>query len=155
MNKEDRSHFDANWYDLWMKQNKAFFESAEKNLKEMFESNEFAHPEEHLKQINAWLDTLKHQWDFSQLTKEQKVYQEYWKNMAALCTEASEKMVQEWMKRGSEHHPIKNINELYELWLHCCQNAFQQSLQKKAYQEAYSDFMNSALKIWKSTVVDK
>ena len=36
MIKENKIEFDTNWYELWMKQSKEFYESAEKNLKDMF-----------------------------------------------------------------------------------------------------------------------
>lgn len=152
MNKEDKVHFDTNWYELWMKQSKEFFESADKNLKEIFGKHSIANPEEHLKQVEQWLETLKKQWESSQLTKEQKAYQEYWKMMAKMYSDASDMMLQEWIKRSHHDNAIKNIRELYELWIQCCHSVYQKSLQSNAYQEAYGDFMNAAIKFWKDMI---
>lgn len=144
MSTENKYQFDTNWYELWMKQSKEFFESAQKSW--------FTNPQDHLKQIQSWLDTFKKQWEFAQLTEEQKKYQEYWKMMANMCTEASEMMTKEWIKRSHEENPVKDIRELYELWVDCCQNVYQKSLQSNAYQDTYNEFMNAAIKFWKSAM---
>lgn len=154
MNKEgqDKSDFYTNWYELWMKQSQDFFSSAEKNLKGMFEDQSFKNPEAHLKQINEWLETLKTQWEFSQLTDDQKAQQMYWKMMAKMCSDAADRMVSEWIKRSKTDNPIQSIRELYELWLACCQEVYQKALQTKNFQEAYADFMNAAFKFWQSAM---
>ena len=146
------SHFNTNWFELWMKQSKEFFESADKNLKNVFDKDSIGKPEEHLKQINEWLETLKKQWEFTQLTAEQKAYQTYWKMMSDMCKEASDKMVEQWIKRSHDKDPIKNVQELYELWLSCCHDVYQKWLKSKAYQDVYTEFMNAALKFWKDSV---
>lgn len=144
MNKENKFSFDTNWYELWMKQSKEFFSTAQESW--------FKNPQEHLRQIEQWMDTLKNQWEHSQLTKEQKAYQEYWNMMTKMCTEASDMMLKEWVKRAHDDNSIKTIRELYELWLECCHTVYQKSLQSKAYQEAYGEWMNAATKFWKETL---
>jgi hypothetical protein len=144
MSKENKFGFDTNWYEMWMKQSKDFFSTAQENW--------FKNPQDHLKQIEQWMDTLKNQWEYSQLTKEQKAYQEYWIMMTKMCNEASDLMLKEWIKRSHDNNPIKSIRELYELWLECCHEVYQKSLQSKTYQDAYAEFMNAAAKFWKSAI---
>lgn len=148
------SGFDANtnWYEMWMKQSKDFYSSADSNLKDMFSKGAFEKPEDHLKQINKWIETLKSQWEFSQLTSEQKMYQTYVKMMGKMCSDASDMMVEQWIKRSHEENPVKSIRELYELWLNCCHEVYQKSLQSKAYQDVYGELMNGAFKFWKETM---
>lgn len=152
MNKDNPFDIYTYWYDLWMKQSKEFFESANNNLKNMFdqEKESYLNPEEHIKQIQEWLETLKNQWQFIQLNEQQKAYETYWKMMNKMCAEASDMMLSEWMKKTREHQPIKNIHELYELWLNCCNEIYTKAMHSKSYQEAYGEFMNAALKFWKS-----
>lgn len=151
MSKEEKVEFDTQAYDLWMKKSKEFFASAEKNFKEMLDQDQF-HAEKHLKTIQEWLDTMKVQWDSSQLPKDQTIYHHYWQMMANMCHDAAKYMIQEWTKRVDEHHPIKDIHELSELWLSCCHHAYQDALQTKTYQEAY-DFMHAATNFWKSVMI--
>lgn len=152
MDKGKKFDFNTNWYELWMKQSKEFFDSANKNLNELFGANTFANPEDHLKQIQQWLDTLKSQWQFIQLNEQQKAYENYWKSMAKMCTDASDLLLGQWIKRSQEQKPIKDVHELYELWLNCCHQVYEKSMQSKSYQETYSEFMQAALKFWKSTI---
>lgn len=146
MAKDNEFDFNTNWYELWMKQSKNFFETANENLKDMFEKSKYVNPEDHLKQINQWLEMLKNQWQFIQFTEEQKRYQSQWMEM---CSDASDLMLKQWIKRAQEDNPVKNIRELYELWLNCCHEIYQKLLQSKAYQEPYGEFMNAAMKFWK------
>lgn len=152
MVKQEQTDIYTQWYQLWMEQSRAFFESADKNLKNMFEANKFANPEDNLKQINAWLETLQHQWEFTKLTEEQKVYANYWQQMMQMYKEASNKMVEEWIQRSHENNPVKNVHDLYDLWLKSCHEVYQKSMQTKSYQEAYGEFMNAAMKFWKSNI---
>lgn len=145
----------TNWYELWMKQSKEFFETADKNLKDLFGKNTSASPEDQLKQMQKWLEMWKGQWQCSPLTTQQKAFENYWKSMTKLCNDASEMMIKEWIKRSQDQNPIKNTRELYELWLSCCHDVYQKSTHSKDYQEAYGDFMNAALKFWQSTVPQK
>lgn len=150
--KNKKFDFNTNWYDLWMKQSKEFFESANQNLQGMFAQGNYANPEDHLKQINDWLNSLKSQWQFMQLNEQQKAYENYWKFMAKMCSDASDRMLNQWIKRSQEQRPVKDIRELYELWLNCCNEVYEKAMQSKSYQEAYSEFMKAALKFWKSTI---
>lgn len=152
MGKENESDLYTQWYQLWMEQSKNFLSSADENLKGIFEKSTAVNPEEHLKQIHAWLESLKQQWNFAQLSEEQKAYTNYWQQMSAMYQEASEKIVEEWIKRFKSGDPIKNTHELYELWLKCCHEIYQKSLHTKTYQEAYGEFMNAAMKFWKSSM---
>lgn len=140
------------WYDLWAKQSKEFFESAESNLQAIFGKDSFANPEAHLQQINDWLTAVKKQWQFSQLSEKQKDYQSYIDLMNKMYNDAAKMMMEQWIQRSHEENPVKNIRELYELWLNCCQEVYKKALSKKDYQEAYAEFMNSALKFWQSNM---
>jgi hypothetical protein len=152
-NKEENTFdFNANWYELWMKQSKEFFDSADKNLKGMFTQGSQVNPEEHMKQINLWMETLKNQWQFTQLNEQQKAYENYWRMLSKMCTDASDMMLQQWTQRSKENNPIKNIRELYELWLACCNEIYTKAMHSKSYQEAYGEFMNAAIHFWKSAL---
>jgi hypothetical protein len=142
--------FSTDWYELWMKQSKEFFETAEKNFKGSIDQGSFPNPDEHMKQIQQWLDALKNQWQFVSLNEHQKVYEQYWKNMAKMCNDASLLMLEQWKKRTHEQKPIKDIYELYDLWLASCHEIYENAMRTKSYQEAYAEFMKAALKFWKS-----
>ncbi|MBX3708500.1 MAG: hypothetical protein KIT56_02370 [Gammaproteobacteria bacterium] len=150
--KGKKMDFDSNWYDIWMTQSREFFESANKNLKDIFAMGAAANPEEHMKQINLWLETLKNQWKFTQFNEQQKAYEDYWKIMEKMYVDASHMMVQQWMQRTKEKSPIGNIRELYELWLYCCNEVYTKSMHSKSYQEAYGEFLNAAIHFWKSAL---
>ena len=152
MQNTNQFDFNTNWYDLWMKQSKQFFETANDNLQDMFTKNKFVKPEDNLQQINVWLDKLKSQWENNQLTDEQKPFEAYWKMMSKMCSDATELMLNQWIKRSQEDNPIKTIRELYELWLSSCHEVYQKSLQSKAFQDAYNEFTQSAFKYWKLAV---
>lgn len=152
MDKEKTFDFSTNWYEVWMKQSKQFFETADKNLKGMFEKGSSVNPEDHLKQIQQWLDNLKAQWQFTQLTEQQRKYENYWKMMIHMCNEASELMLQEWIKRAHEPNPVKNIHDLYELWLNCCQKVYEKSMHTPHHQDFYGDYMNAVIQFWKSSI---
>jgi len=148
---KNESNFNPNWYELWMKQSQDFFTTAEKNLQGVFGENTKVNPEDHLKQINQWLDALKKQWEYTQLSDEQKAYKMYWDVVTNMYNDASKLLLDQWIKRSREQKPITDIHELYELWLNCCHEVYQKAMQTKAYQEAYSEFMNAALKFWQAT----
>lgn len=152
MNKNDQSSGYKEWYELWQKQSKEFFDSAEKNLKIFMEQGSAFNPENHLQQIQQWMSLLKSQWQFMPLTEEQKAYASYWQMMMSMCNEACDRMLSEWIKRTREQQPIHSIRELYELWLNSCHEVYQTSIRNKAYQDAYGDFMNAAFKFWDSVM---
>ncbi|RDI40080.1 poly(R)-hydroxyalkanoic acid synthase subunit PhaE [Aquicella lusitana] len=152
MDKESQFDTHSNWYELWMQQSRQFFEITEKNLKDLFTENTLANPEEHLKQIYQWLEMLKKQWEFSQLSEEQKAYHLYWMMISRMYNEALDMTVNRWINRSRENNPVKNVRELYDLWLTCCHEVYQQSLMTKTYQEAYGEFMNATFKFWQSAL---
>lgn len=152
MSQDKKSEGYTDWYDLWMKQSREFFASADKNLKTMFSSDNYYNPQDHLKQINHWLNTLKNQWAYMQFPDDQDESAIYWKNMNKMCHEASDHMLEQWLKRAREGHPIKSLRELYDLWLECCHEVFERHLQTKAYQDAYGDLMNATFQFWKTNV---
>lgn len=153
MNKHKDNHSKTDftdWYNVWLKQSRTFYESANQHLQGMFDKNTEVNPEEHTKKIQVWLESLKKQSDFSQLTDNQKIFIDYWQGVAKTYNEACDMLLQEWIKRSKENDPVKNIKELYEMWLNCCQAIYQQSLQNQSYQNAYGEFMNAAMTFWKS-----
>ncbi|OGT59482.1 MAG: hypothetical protein A3F14_02960 [Gammaproteobacteria bacterium RIFCSPHIGHO2_12_FULL_43_28] len=141
--------FNTNWYELWMNQSNQFFETANDKLKDLFGKNKFVNPEDHLQQINEWMEKLKSQWEGNRLTPDQRAFESYWKTMSKMCSDATELMLNQWIKRSREDNPIKTVRELYELWLSSCNEVYQRSLQSKAFQDAYGEFMQSAFKYWK------
>lgn len=146
--KTSSTGFDVNWYKLWMKQSQEFFDSANKHLRDMFIKEKLANPADHIEMINAWLDSMKQHWSAYQKQKESE---HYWELMQKIYSDAADLMLSQWMKRTREEHPIKNIHELYDLWLDCCHQMYQKKIKTKSYQEAYADFMDKALKFWEST----
>lgn len=157
MSKDKKEHdakmnMNSNWYDLWMQQNKDFFASAEKNLHGMFEQGKQTKPEDHMQQINQWLETLKSQWQNSTLTEQQKAYENYWRMMSKMCSDASDMMVKQWMQRSQQNNPVNSIRELYDLWLNCCNEIYTKGMHSKSYQDAYGELMNATIHFWKSVM---
>lgn len=153
MSKEnEKFEFNTNWYDLWMKQSKEFFDSAEKNLQGMFKPGVQVNPQEHMEQINSWINSLKHQWQFTKLNDQQKAYENYWNVMTKMCTDASDMMMKQWMQRSKDNNPVRSVRDLYELWLNCCNEVYRSAMHSKSYQEAYGEFMNAAIHFWKSSL---
>lgn len=147
--KSDQN-FNANWYEIWMKQSREFYETAEKNFKDTFGKGGM-NPEEHMEKIRQWQETLRNTWQFNQLNEQMKPYEKYWNEMAQMCNQAAEKMVQVWIKRSQENDPVKSVRELYDIWLDCCNEIYKKAMQSQQFQQAYGEFMNAALKFWKTT----
>lgn len=150
MNKDNHFKPHENFYEMWMAQSKTFFETADKNLREMFGNDVYKHPEAHLDEINKWLDSLKAQWEQNQYLDGQKIYQDYWKFMHKLCHDAADTMMREWIKRSRDRHYVKNIHDLYELWLRSCSDSYKKSLESVNGHDTYAEFMNQAIKFWQS-----
>lgn len=148
MNKDKKNHQGIDWYEFWNQQSQGFFSAADQHLKDLFSKHTFVNPETHAEQIQQWLDSLKSQWQQPKANKEQKQFQEYWELMAKLYTEASQTMMDAWIKRTRENDPITNIRELYELWLDSCHQVYQKALKSKAYQDIYAEWMNATVKFW-------
>lgn len=140
--------FGTNWLEWWNTQSKVFHESANSNLKNMFNHSESVDPTKHMQQITAWLETLKAQWQMNDLTEQQKTNQQYWMMMGKMCSEASDLMLKEWIKRTKENNPVHNVHELYELWLGACSEVYQKAMQQDAYPKIYGDMLNTAFKFW-------
>ena len=147
--KENDNVFNADWYQMWMEQSKEFYTSAEKNLKDLFNQKSTPDPQDHIKQIQAWLDALKSQWNVMNMSSEHQSNEKYWKAMAALSAEASELMMKKWIQRTQEGKPIHDVRELYELWLTCCQEVYAKAIRTPNYQEMYGEFMNAVMNFWK------
>ena|SRR3990167_10455630 len=140
----------TDWYALWMKQSKIFFDTANENLQDIFTTEKLIRPEEHLAQIQNWMENLNRQWGVHQPADDQEAYQAYWRMMARMCNDASALLLDQWMQRSREDNPIKTIRELYELWLSCCHDVYQRSVRSKNYQDMYGDLMNASIKFWQS-----
>ncbi|MBA3661406.1 MAG: hypothetical protein H0W64_06740 [Gammaproteobacteria bacterium] len=151
-NKEKNHQDYSDWYNLCMQQSKEFFSSADENLKNFFATDGYLNPEDNLKKITEWLNTLKNQWSFLQFPDDQDGNAIYWKNMNKMCHEASDLMVEQWVKRTRSQRPIRNVHELYQLWLECCQEVYQRSLQTNASPEKYGELMNAAFYFWKNNM---
>lgn len=151
MTQQNKVEFDpTQWYQLWMKQSQDFFQTAEANLKDIFEKQ--ASHEMQQKQMQAWLDAMKKQWEFSSLTPEQQQYQAYWQNMIKLCNEAGEMLLKEWTRRVQENQPINSVRDLYETWLNCCGSVYKKNLQTPDYQAMYGQMMGAAFEFWKKSM---
>jgi hypothetical protein len=148
--QDEKINIDSNWYDLWTQQSKSFFESAEKNLKGVFDQGGTVKPEDHMQQINSWLDSLKNQWQGHGMMDQQKVYEHYGRMMNKMCTDATDMMMQQWMQRSHQSNPVQNVRELYELWLNCCNEVYSKGMHSKEFQDAYGDLMNATINFWKS-----
>lgn len=155
MSRENKTGMDMEWLEIWMKQGNVFLESAQKNLKEIFGSETLGNPQDHWKQIEGWINNLNKQWQSNPMGDQQGIYQDYWKWVAKTCTDATNLMSQEWLKRSQDDHKIQSVRELYELWLECCQDAYRNSVQSNSFQKTYTDMMNATLKLWKSAMPDK
>jgi hypothetical protein len=149
-NREHPFHYYTQWYELWMRQTKAFFSSAEENLKNLLANHAAVDPEDHVQQINQWIESLKKQWKFDPLNEQQRAYEQYWNMMAKLCSDASDLLLQQWIKQFKKKEPIRNVRELYELWLNCCHEVYNKAMHSRQYQEAYGDLLNAAIHFWKT-----
>lgn len=152
MVKEKNVDFTTNWYELWMKQSKEFFDALNKSGKDIFGSREIPHPEDYINQIQQWSEMFKKQLQFMQPNGQQKSYETYWKMMSDMYNEAFLKLVDQWMERVRNQKPITNMRELYELWLDCCHEVYEKSMRTNAHQRAYGELMNAALTYWKSVI---
>lgn len=149
MDTENQFNFN-HWTELWMQQSKDFFETTNETIKNIFTKHSPVNPEEHLKQINQWLEQLKNQWRVIPFLGEQPPL--YWKMIANMYDQAANLTLERWIKRSREKNPINTINELYELWLNCCREECLKATESKAYQEAYAEFMKSTLQFWERTL---
>jgi len=136
-------------YELWMEQSRDFITTADQNLRGIFTNSKTANPENHIAQIQAWMEVMKQQWEFAQAAHEQ---QEYWQMMTTICNDAADLMLQEWVRLSREGKPVLSIQELYQIWLNCCNEVYQKSLQTPSFHNAYGEFMKTAFRFWKNAV---
>lgn len=142
----------TDWYGMWLEQSKAFFDSANENLQTLFAKGKPFDPEEHMKQVEMWLEKLKKQWQFSTFSAEQKMNTDYIEMMTKMMNDATDLMLRQWAKKVRDNDPIKNIHDLYALWLSSCHETYQRYMHSRTFQEAYGDFMNTMFKFWKSNI---
>ena len=138
----------SEWYQLWMQQSKNFFTSVEGSLDDLPNFN----PKENIQQINAWLETLKTQWQYHNMSSEQQFSHTYFQLLEKMYNHSIERFLAEWIKRYEDNNPIQNTRDLYEMWLSCCQEEFQRMLATPSYQKAYAMFLNAGLKVWQDTL---
>lgn len=138
----------VNWYELWMKQNNEFFKTSEEYLTQLFANEKIVDPEQHMELITKWTKSLQQHWEKLSLDTEQKMFENYWKWLTKLNAQASEKTINEWITKNKTENPIKSIKDLYELWLSCSRQIYEEALQNPAYLKAYNDFITSSMKCW-------
>ncbi|OGT42721.1 MAG: hypothetical protein A3F42_06260 [Gammaproteobacteria bacterium RIFCSPHIGHO2_12_FULL_37_34] len=144
-----------NWHELWIKQSKTFFETVEKNFTYFFEKEKSIGLEEQLQLMRQCLDVFKQQWEFMQLTEEQKAHQVYLRLLKKMYNDACELLFDQWSNRLKQENPIQNMKELFDLWTHCCQATYQNTLHSQSFQEAYNEWMNAAIRFWESAMPAK
>lgn len=150
MDKGIKFDFGTEWAEMWMKQNQAFFETAERMLKDFFAGNGFKNPQDHMQQIQQWQDAFRNQWQMPNFGDHQRIYEQYWATMVKLYSESMERMMNVWMVRASNNNPISSVHELYQVWLKSCQEVFEKTITTTNYQDMYGEWMNNVLKYWKT-----
>lgn len=138
------------WYDLWLKQSNVFFELTQEKLKGLFATGPLVDPKQHIEQLQQWLDALKNQWKQNIPAENESEQQQYWQMMGKLCNDATDSVLDALNKHTRERGPVKNATELYQLWLNCCQEVYQKAVVSPAYQNAYGEWLQTALKFWKT-----
>ena len=150
MDKGIKFDFGTDWAEMWMKQNQAFFDTAERMLKDFFNTNAFMKPEEHMRQIQQWQEAFRNQWQMPNFGDQQRIYEQYWTTMVKLYSDSLERMMDMWMVRSKNNDPIASVQELYQVWLKSCQEVFGKTIASTNYQDMYGDWMNNVLKFWKT-----
>lgn len=150
MTKESQKDTYQDWYEIWTKQSKAFFDSANENLQHVFSNHTQMNAEEQFEKIQRWLEQLKKQWQMQAFNSEQANASTYWTTILQMFNEASEQLMRKWTERQQQHDPIKNVHDLYELWLNCCHDVYQKTMKTHSYQETYANLMNQAFQYWKN-----
>lgn len=144
-----KKDFMQDWYKIWMKQSNFFKETAEQNFKHAFDQTNLFNPEEHQQQIQAWLNLLKENWQNTFVHNVTRTQENYFKMMVDCYNQSSKLFIEQWINLFKKQKPIRNVHELYELWLNCCQEAYQNMLKSNNFQESYGEWMNSFIKFWK------
>lgn len=149
MDKGIKFDFGSDWAEMWMKQNKAFFDTAEHMLKDFFGNNAL-NPEQHMRQIQQWQEAFRNQWQMPNFGDHQRIYEQYWSIMVQNYSDALARMMDVWLMRSKNNNPVSSIQELYQVWLKSCQEVFEKSIASANYQAMYGEWMNNVLKFWKS-----
>src|SRR5690348_7930452 len=102
MNKQTDAY---DWYDIWMQQSRHFFESASEHLKTLFTAEVIANPEAHLKQIQAWLESLTSRWQQTQKSHHDEQFQPYWQMIAKMYQESTDLMLNAWLQKNKSAEP--------------------------------------------------
>lgn len=148
--KQEQNYTD--WYAMWMQQSKVFFDTANENLQTLFSKSQPFDPAAHMEKIELWLEELKKQWQLNAFNMQQKTSGDYFQMMFKMMNDATDLMLKQWVKKVNEQDAIRNIHDLYALWLNCCHETYQQYMHTKTFQEAYGEFMNKMFKFWKSNI---
>lgn len=147
---EDETKFNTDWYDLWMQQSKQFFTATEQNLNDILSKQHNFDPNQNMKQVQAWLDLLKQNWQAGAMFGQQKAFESYYNMMMKMYNESASMMMEQWKQRYQEQNPIKDTRELYELWLDCCNEVYQKNMKSNVYQQNFAEVINAMVKFWKS-----
>lgn len=142
----------TDWQQLWTDQSKIFMDTANKNFEDLFAKNAQLNPEQYQEQIQEWVANMNKQWADIYKNCGDTDQAKYWEAMAQTSKQASEMMLEQWMKRAQQDDPIKSVKELYELWLSSCHDIYMKNIQSNAYQQMYGDMLNDAMKYWKSGI---
>lgn len=143
------------WYGLWTKQSKNYFDAVEKNFNKLFVKEKSSTIEEQLQMMQQCLEMFKQQWEQIHSSQNDQAHQVYFKMLQKMYNDACELMFEQWSNRLKQNDPVQNIKELYELWLHCCQATYQNTLHSKSFQDANEDWMKAGMRFWEMAIPTK
>lgn len=150
--KNSTSETNNEWYELWMNQSKLFFDVTNTHLKNLFTQGGNFQPQDHMKEIQDWIETLKKQGQANAFSEQLKAFPKYAEMMTQMYIQAADLLFQRWMSDNKEGQPITSIKDLYALWVDCCHEVYSKEMHSKSFQEAYGEFMNAAIHFWKSAI---
>ena len=150
--KKSTGETNQDWYNLWMNQSKLFFDVSNTHLKDMFSQDNHFRPQNHVPEIQAWLETLKKQWQVPGIDEHLKKFPNYAQMMSKMYLQAADMLFQKWMLSGKEGQALNNIHELYTLWVDSCHQVYSKEMHTKSFQEAYGEFMNASMNFWKTAI---
>jgi hypothetical protein len=50
------------------------------------------------------------------------------------------------LKKGINEEAVQNVQDIYKIWLECCEQVYQEMLTTPDYQQAYAKFINTFIK---------
>lgn len=133
----------------WLEHSKAFYDALNSQWRQYLAQGKNYDPNEHLTEIQTWLDNVKEQWQTTVDNIADPATKQYWQHLFTIYSNAADSMLQTWLERAKEHHNVQSPQELYELWLNACKEAFADSMRSSEYQSMYKDMFNAAAKWWK------